>query len=62
MTGLDLEKVIQSIEFFGKINNIQNSNKILVSDYTKYNISDKIIKIILSYVNYINRNIYKLND
>jgi UDP-N-acetylglucosamine 2-epimerase (non-hydrolysing) len=62
MTGLDLEKVIQSIEFFGKINNIEKSNKILVSDYTKFNISDKIIKIILSYVNYINRNIYKLND
>ena len=62
MTGLDLEKVIQSIEFFAKINNIEKSNKILVSDYTKFNISDKIIKIILSYVNYINRNIYKLND
>jgi UDP-N-acetylglucosamine 2-epimerase len=62
MTGLNLEKVIQSIEFFGKINNIEKSNKILVSDYTKFNISDKIIKIILSYVNYINRNIYKLND
>ena len=57
MTGLDKEKVIQGIEILDKQSKISESR--IVSDYSMPDVSDKVVKIIHSYTDYINRVIWK---
>jgi UDP-N-acetylglucosamine 2-epimerase (non-hydrolysing) len=54
MVGLKKDRVLQGIKILQ--NNLDNINS--VSDYTKDNVSDKVVKIILSYVNYINSKVW----
>ena len=51
MTGLRYDRVLQGLKI---LENMEVSNKI-VSDYRVENVSDKIVKIILSYTDYVNR-------
>lgn len=55
MVGLKKERVIQGLEVL----EVQNQKTLReVSDYTMPNISDKVLRIIISYTDYINRNIW----
>ena len=57
MIGLDPERVIEGIEQLL----FENHKAEVVSDYTSDYVSSKIVKIILSYVDYVNRNVWRAN-
>lgn len=55
MVGLKPERILQGL----KVLNLQNDNQIRkVSDYSIDNVSEKVLRIILSYTDYVNRNTY----
>lgn len=56
MTGLNASKVNQAANFF--MNNKEEKINI-VNDYRNQNISDKLVKIVMSFVGFINENNYK---
>ena len=59
MTGLEYNRVLQGIES-AKDQKIGNERNILeVSDYKIANVSLKIERIILSYINYVNRVVWQ---
>lgn len=52
MVGLDRERVMQGLEILVA----QNANDLIkVADYCSPNVSDKVLRIILSYTDYVNR-------
>ena len=57
MSGLDKNRIIESIEVvteqFGKNNSMK-----IVKDYDVDNVSKKVVRIILSYTDYINRTVW----
>jgi UDP-N-acetylglucosamine 2-epimerase len=56
MTGLDLIRLSQAMEYiFEK----KSEKKNIVDDYSKDNVSDKLVRIILNHINFINENNYK---
>ena len=59
MTGLSKERIMQSLEIINK--QPRDNNRLIreVFDYSMPNVSDKILRIILSYTDYVNRNIWK---
>lgn len=58
MVGLEKERIIQGLEIL----EIQKNNTLRkVSDYSMPNVSDKVLRIILSYTDYINRTVWKVN-
>ena len=59
MVGLDKERVIQGLALLeSQAENIEMSFR-EVSDYLMPNVSDKVVRIILSYINYVNRVTWK---
>ncbi len=56
MTGLDINRVKNAVEFFSKKST--NDNKI-VEDYNNKSVSLKLVKIILSFIGFVNENNYK---
>ena len=62
MVGLNPERIIQAISVLEKQN--RGKSRILrpVYDYSMPNISDKIVRIILSYTDYINKIVWKKNS
>ena len=59
MTGLNLNNVLNAIKIYEK-NRLDFNNKI-VNAYSNENVSEIIVKKILSYIDYINLNNYKKN-
>tara|TARA_Y100001970_G_C14191247_1_gene835516 strand:- start:441 stop:1565 length:1125 start_codon:yes stop_codon:yes gene_type:complete len=60
MTGLDSKRVIQSIDVIVSQYNYKKERIIkLVKDYDVDNFSIKVVRIILSYIDYINRTVWK---
>jgi UDP-N-acetylglucosamine 2-epimerase (non-hydrolysing) len=58
MTGLDLFTVKNAINILLK----QKKNTLKIpSDYLKDNVSEKVVRSILSYTDYVNRNVWKKN-
>ena len=53
MAGLDKDRIIESV-------NVVTETKLakIVEDYNVDNVSDKILKIILSYTDYVNRTVW----
>lgn len=59
MTGLDLERVLQGISILQRQS--RGNDRLLgpVADYTVPNVSEKVARIILSYTDYVKRNVWK---
>jgi UDP-N-acetylglucosamine 2-epimerase (non-hydrolysing) len=58
MVGLNKERILQGLEVL----EIQDENTLrIVSDYCMPNVSDKVVRIILSYTDYINRVVWGKN-
>ena len=56
MVGLDSERVLQAIEI---LNNQSNGTIKVVYDYSMPNVSEKVVRIIHSYTDYVNRVVWK---
>ena len=59
MIGLTKERILQGLKVLEVQKTGKNRNSRIVSDYSMPNVSDKIVRIILSYTDYINKNIWK---
>ena len=59
MTGFNLERVKQSISILEQQLTGTDRNIELVNDYGIYNVSDKIVRIIHSYTDYVNQVVWK---
>ena len=59
MVGLGLDRVHQSLAVLESQSKRDDSNFRLVDDYNKPNVSDKIVRIVLSYTDYVNRVVWK---
>lgn len=58
MVGVKKERILQGIKVL-ETNNVDSDKT--VSDYSEENVSDKVLKIIVSYVDYINNKVWKKN-
>lgn len=61
MVGLKCERIMQGLSVLKKQTRSVNRNLRLVSDYSMPNVSDKVVRIILSYTNYINRVVWSIS-
>jgi UDP-N-acetylglucosamine 2-epimerase len=61
MVGLNPEIVFNALEILKNQKRGENRTLALVQDYSKHNVSEKVIRIILSYTNYINRVVWHKN-
>ena len=59
MTGLDLDVVLNSLLILDDQKRGEERQLQAVSDYNSPNVSDKVLRIILSYTNYVNRVVWK---
>ena len=59
MTGMNIERVLQAIEILMSQKRDEDRTLNLVNDYKNKNISEKILRIILSYTDYIQKKIWK---
>lgn len=58
MVGLQEERILQGLKV---LENQQNDTLRLVTDYSMPNVSEKVLRIIISYTDYIKRNVWKEN-
>lgn len=56
LTGFEENRILQGLEI---IKNKKNENLQIVSDYNVPNVSEKVLKIILSYTDYVNMNVWR---
>ena len=59
MTGVNIERVTQAIDIIMKSERMQDRMLDLVDDYKSKNISEKVLRIIISYTDYIQRKTWK---
>lgn len=59
MTGLNLQRIMQCISILEEKPNKEQTNNPIVSDYTKPNVANKVLKIIHSYTDYVQRVVWK---
>ena len=59
MTGLNLERVLQSLDFIANQKRGDDRQLLPVKDYSMPNVSDKVMRIILSYTDYVNRVVWR---
>ena len=59
MVGMNTDRIIQGLTELSRQKITENRNFREVSDYSMPNVSLKVVRIIISYVDYINQNIYK---
>ena len=59
MTGLSFKNVIHGIKILKNQKRGLKRNINIVSDYDKENVSEKVVRIILSYTDYVNKSIWK---
>ena len=56
MVGLNKERILQGLEIL----ETQTDDRLrLVADYSMPNVSDKVVRIIVSYVDYVNRVVWR---
>ena len=63
MSGLDSDKVIEAIKITNEFHNKLKKNKKTpnVTDYKNISVENQVIKIIYSYIDYVKRNVWKMN-
>ena len=59
MTGLEVERVFQGLAILADQKRGADRTLRPVADYSMPNVSDKVVRIILSYTDYVNRNVWK---
>ncbi len=59
MVGMNIERILQGLEVLETQKRREERNMRQVYDYSIPNVSDKVLRIILSYTDYINQNIWK---
>ena len=59
MVGMNKDRIIQGIKELSRQETEKDRNFRVISDYSMPNVSLKIIRIIISYVDYVKRNNYK---
>ena len=59
MVGLESERILQALKLLEKQPSGQNRLLQRVADYSMPNVSDKVIRIIHSYTNYVNQVVWK---
>jgi len=59
MTGLELERIRQGLTILASQPRGENRLLRQVADYSMPNVSEKVMRIILSYTDYVNRNVWK---
>ncbi len=59
MTGINKERIFQALEVLSVQKRNQDRTLHIVKDYEIDNVSEKIIRIIISYTDYIKQNIWK---
>lgn len=59
MTGLDVERIMQALSIIENQSRIDDRLLREVIDYSMPNVSDKVVRIIHSYTDYVNRNVWK---
>ena len=59
MTGLNTDRIMQGLKILE--NQPKGEQRILnvVDDYQTKNVSQKVVRIILSYIDYVNKNVWK---
>jgi len=62
MVGLEIERVRQGLEILHNQPRGPERTLNLVADYSHPNVSDKVLRIIHSYTDYVNRNVWKKYD
>lgn len=61
MTGLEIERVIQGLKILEDQKRWEERNLALVADYNVPNVSQKVVRIIQSYTDYVNRIVWRKN-
>jgi UDP-N-acetyl-L-fucosamine synthase len=59
MVGLEVDRVLQALSILNKQNRGDIRDFRMVADYSMTNVSDKIVRIIHSYTDYVNRVVWK---
>ena len=59
MTGINCERILQSLELLSIQAKEKSTDLDLVDDYNVKNFSEKILRIIISYTDYVKRNVWK---
>ena len=59
MTGLEEDKVIQGLEIIHKQKRGHIREHNLVKDYSVKNVSSKIVRLIISYTDYVNNYVWR---
>ena len=59
MTGINCERILQSLELLSIQAKEKSTDLKLVDDYNIKNFSEKILRIIISYTDYVKRNVWK---
>ena len=59
MVGMNIDRIIQALNVIEKQERNSKRNLRLVDDYSMPNVSIKILRIIVSYTDYINQNVWK---
>ena len=59
MVGLKAERVMQGLEILESQTRGEDRLLRLVTDYSMPNVSEKVVRIILSYTDYVNRIVWK---
>ena len=59
MVGLELERVLQGLDILASQSRGQDRSLRPVADYSMPNVSEKVVRIILSYTDYVNRTVWK---
>jgi UDP-N-acetyl-L-fucosamine synthase len=59
MVGLSYDRISQGLSILLGQKGDNENNYRIVSDYSMPNVSDKVIRILVSYIDYVNRNVWK---